>query len=260
MTDKPASKKVTDPDGSTWYEATDGSRYKTRPGAYKKSKKLEESEDYPPEGSNEATEVEGDAHARKSPGIDSPPEPEWASFDWVSDDGPVEFVPGMLKKVRPSRSGKGAPTKKQLEAEKQMNMAILKVGYRTADYGLTRWKRGVLQDSEAAAIRHSEDDYDWIADVTEEALADQGLNIGAAVGPGMFALGANAVWFGSPIMQVRSEAKKLGLVGKATIGLGKIMERIPFIGKSIKQRRVRKEQEATVRAFQVKEGLNEGPN
>tara|TARA_Y100000004_G_scaffold187360_1_gene240035 strand:- start:49 stop:822 length:774 start_codon:yes stop_codon:yes gene_type:complete len=250
---KPATKKVTDTDGSEWFEATDGSRYKTRAGAYKKSKKLETEKD-PPE----------QVDTRKSAEPEDPGEgagtedPEWANFEWLEDDGPVEFIPGMLKKVRPNRSSRGAPTKKQLEAEKQMNMAILKVGYRTADYGLTRWKRGVLQDPEAKAIKHTEEDYDWIADVTEEALADQGLNIGAAVGPGAFALGANAIWFGSPIMQVRSEAKKLGLVSKASIGFGKILERIPFLGKSIKQRRMRKEQEAIARAFQVKEENTDG--
>ena len=79
------------------------------------------------------------------------------------------------------------------------------------------------------------------------------MNIGAAVGPGMFALGANAVWFGSPIMQIRNEAKKLGIIAKTGIGITKIMEKVPFIGKSIKARRVRKEQEAAVRAFQLKE-------
>ena len=250
---KPATKKVKDTDGTDWFEATDGSRYKTRAGAYKKSKKLEESS---PDSNVAKEDAVGETSRTES--TDAPPEPEWASFDWLEDDGPVEFVPGMLKKVRPTRSTRGAPTKKQLEAEKSMNMAILKVFYRTGDYGLTRYKRAILQDQEAAAIRHTEDDYDWIADVTEEALADQGLNIGAAVGPGMFALGANAVWFGSPIMQIRNEAKKLGIIAKTGIGLSKIMERVPFIGKSIKTRRIRKEQEAIARTFQLKEEENNG--
>lgn len=231
----PATRKVTDDDGTTWFEATDGSRYKTRAGAYKKSKKLEPTKEQPtPEPTTD-----------EAP---SPEDPEWATFEW-SDDGPVEFVPGMLKKVRPVRSTRGAPTKKQLDAEKQMNMAILKVGYRTGDWGLTKWKRGVLQDPEAPEIRHTEEDYEWISDVTEEALADQGLNIGAAVGPGMFALGANAIWFGKPILETRNQAQKLGIIAKTGLGIGKILEKVPILGNAIKARRVRKEREALVEAL-----------
>ena len=235
----PATRKVTDDDGTAWFEATDGSRYKTRAGAYKKSKKLETTEEQP---TSEPTMDE-------APSPEDPEDPEWATFEW-SDDGPVEFVPGMLKKVRPVRSTRGAPTKKQLEAEKQMNMAILMVGYRTGDWGLTKWKRGVLQDPEAPEIRHTEEDYDWISDVTEEALADQGLNIGAAVGPGMFALGANAIWFGKPILETRNQAKKLGIIAKTSLGIGKILERVPILGKALKTRRIRKEREDLLMSLQ----------
>ena len=248
--EKPATRKVEDTDGTTWFEARDGSRYKTRAGAYKKSKKLESDEDPRPPSQESATEAKGEEvdHASKST-ADPSPEPEWATFDWSDDDDPVEFVPGMLKKVRPVRHARGAPTKKQLEAEKQMNMAILKVGYRTGDYALTRWRRAVLQDPEAPAVRHTVVDYDWIADVTEEAVADQGLNIGAAVGPGIFAIGANAVWFGAPIMETRNQARKLGIVSKASIGFTKILERVPFLGKSIKARRLRREREEVAEAM-----------
>jgi len=240
--DIPKSRKVTDEEGNVFWEATDGSRYKTRAGAYKKSKKLEPQEIEPNEP-EPTVDQEPDVEVNTSV-----EDPEWASFSWSGDDGPVEFVPTALKKVRPKRgSSRGKPTKQQLAAEKSMNIAILKVGYRSADYAMTKWKRGVLQNPDAQAIAHTESDYDWIADVTDEALADQGLNIGSAVGPGIFAIGANAVWFGKPIMETTQEAKRLGLRSKIGLGFGKIFEKVPFLGKSIKARRLRKEAEELMR-------------
>ena len=236
--DIPKSKKITDDEGVVWFQATDGSKYKTRAGAHKKSKRLEPEKLEPNEPAEETTEKAEFTSEEKEVN-----DPAWASFEW-SEDGPVEFIPAALKKVRPKAGSKrGSPSKKQIEADKQMNIAILKVGYRSADYALTKWKRGVLQNPEAPAIAHADNDYDWIADVTDEALADQGLNIGSAVGPGIFAIGANAIWFGKPVFETTQEAKRLGLRSRISFGFGKLFEKVPFLGKSIKARRLRKEAE-----------------
>ena len=54
-------------------------------------------------------------------------------------------------------------------------------------------------------------------------------------------------------METRSQAKKLGIVGKASIGAMKILERVPFLGKALKTRRIRREREEIVMAMQIEE-------
>jgi hypothetical protein len=148
-----------------------------------------------------------------------------------------EVVPAVLKKIKPRSSAK--PTKKQLEAERELNEGILIVGYRTADLGLTKYKRGVLDDPKAEAITHSEEDYQWIAGITQDMLDHNGLNVAAALGPNQIGLLANAVWFAPPVMKIQAEAKRSPFQGRIGGAVGRFLERIPVVGKRIKERRLR---------------------
>ena len=226
--------KIEREDGSTVWIANDGREYKSKSGMWKRNKKLEEEREpvTSPEP-KEATKVESEQG-------DSPSEPkvEWAEMDF-GDEPITEVVPAPLKRIKPRGATTGKPTKKQLEAERQMNEGILVTGYKTGDYLMTRYKRGVLDDPNADAIVHTEEDYEWISGVSQDALEAQGMNLAGAIGPGGLAVIANGVWFGTPLMRIQKEANKSPFQGRVGGAIGRFVERIPIIGKRIKDRRLR---------------------
>ena len=232
--------KIEKEDGSTVWIANDGREYKSKSGMWKRNKKLE-SEGAGP--TDEATKEAGqpEVETRKSSDRDSSPsEPkvEWAEMDF-GDEPITEVVPAPLKRIKPRGATTGKPTKKQLEAERQMNEGILVTGYKTGDYLMTRYKRGVLDDPNADAIVHAEEDYEWISGVSQDALEAQGLNLAGAIGPGGLAVIANGVWFGTPLMRIQKEANRSPFQGRVGGAIGRFVERLPFIGKRIKERRLR---------------------
>lgn len=214
------AEKVENEDGSVHWLSTDGKKYKTKSGAWKRSRKLEK----------DSSETESEQAVEKS---QNEPEVEWDKMEFVESDI-TEVIPSPLKKIKP-RSGK--PTKQQIENERGMNESVLKVVYRSGDVLLTRYKRGVLKDAEAPAIKHSDEDYEWISGLTQDALDANGINIAAAIGPTQLAVGANLFWFGQPIAKIHAESGSTFLSGGRTV---RIMERIPFIGKRIRDRRMRR--------------------
>ena len=226
--------KIEREDGSTVWIANDGREYKSKSGMWKRNKKLEEEREpvTSPEP-KEATKAESEQG-------DSPSEPkmEWTEMDF-GDEPITEVVPAPLKRIKPRGATSGKPTKKQLEAERQMNEGILVTGYKTGDYLMTRYKRGVLDDPNAEAIVHTEEDYEWISGVSQDALEAQGLNLAGAIGPGGLALVANGVWFGTPLMRIQKESNKSPFQGRVGGAIGRFVERIPIIGKRIKDRRLR---------------------
>ena len=226
--------KIEREDGSTVWIANDGREYKSKSGMWKRNKKLEEErEDTTPPEPKEAKKAESEQG-------DSPSEPkvEWTEMDF-GDEPITEVVPAPLKRIKPRGATTGKPTKKQLEAERQMNEGILVTGYKTGDYLMTRYKRGVLDDPNAEAIVHTEEDYEWISGVSQDALEAQGLNLAGAIGPGGLAVIANGVWFGTPLMRIQKEANKSPFQGRLGGAIGRFVERIPVIGKRIKDRRLR---------------------
>ena len=181
---------------------------------WKRNKKLKS--DSAGSSEDEAKKAEGVSHASKSPADDSPSEPkiEWAEMDF--GDAPItEVVPAPLKRIKPRGASSGKPTKKQLEAERQMN------------------------DPNAEAIVHTEEDYEWISGVSQDALEAQGLNLAGAIGPGGLALIANGVWFGTPLMRIQKESNRSPFQGRVGGAIGRFVERIPILGKRIKERRLR---------------------
>jgi hypothetical protein len=232
--------KIEREDGSTVWIANDGREYKSKSGMWKRNKKLESESAGSSDG---ATKEAGqpEVETRKSSDRDSPPsEPkiEWTEMDF-GDQPITEVVPAPLKRIKPRGATTGKPTKKQLEAERQMNEGILVTGYKTGDYLMTRYKRGVLDDPNAEAIVHTEEDYEWISGVSQDALEAQGLNLAGAIGPGGLAVIANGVWFGTPLMRIQKEAKKSPFQGRVGGAIGRFVERLPIIGKRIKERRLR---------------------
>ena len=237
---KYATKGSNDEGEEVWL-ANDGKEYKTRAGAWKRSKTLEE---------KEAVETESNGFIVEEPPVEPTVEPEvvvdetaipdtsWVTFDDYDTDDNAEIIPSQLKKIRPASRSRGKMTKKEIEAAKATNMAILKIGYRTGDYGLTRYRRMMLEDPEATAIVHTETDYDWISSITEEALADRGINLGLAVGSGHIALIANGYWFGAPVMRINAESDKSPFKCVNGGRIGRLLERMPIIGKWLKNRRV----------------------
>lgn len=251
--------KIEDEEGKTRWAATDGKTYKTRSGAWKWSKRLEtEQGAFTPEHTEEATEGDGfDSSPRgatSSSAPKPPPEPtervEWASFDFAEEgDYPTETVPAVLKRIKPASGVGTKKTKKQIEAEQQTSMALLGVGYRSADVLLTKYKRAVLQDKEAEAIVHSDEDIDWISGITNDALVHSDIHIANAFSPVQIAGVANLYWFGKPLYVIQAQAKRNPFKG-ALSGVGKFIEYVPFVGKRIRARRLAAE-EAAVDVGQV---------
>ena len=244
--------KTTDADGNDAWESTDGRMFKTRGGAYKASKRLEE------EQGSESPQA-----ADPPPDADTPPEAEqipdedegdWTDFDWGDDDQTSEVIPTTLKRLAPAKRGK--MTKKELEAQKGTNVALLKVGYKGADLLLTRYKRGVMDDPKAEAVTHTEEDYEWIGGITQDALEHNGIFLASALGPNQVAVIANGYWFGSPVMRINAEAKRSPFTGRVGGAVGRFIELVPFVGKRFKARRLRTEYE--VAAAEIREAQNNG--
>tara|TARA_Y100000004_G_scaffold189665_1_gene245653 strand:- start:240 stop:962 length:723 start_codon:yes stop_codon:yes gene_type:complete len=229
MTEKMTT-KTTDDEGNTLYQAIDGSTHKTRSGAYKRSTRVKEAEEPKPE-----VEQVDEVPTYQD---ETPDEPAWAQVDWGDADA-VEVVPAVLKKIKPMPANQSKKlTKKQLEAQRSVNLAVFKILYRAGDHGLTTWKRSVLRDPDAEAIRHSDNDYEWISDITNEALMEQGVSIGSVAGPGMVALAANGYWFGKPVLDTRREAQKRGIKGRILPRLTRSIEWVPILGTRLKRRRL----------------------
>lgn len=200
--------KVTDEDGQTWFEAIDGKRYKTRSGAWKRTQKLRSQGDVVEETLSMPSESETESEpvaTEDNPDFDGP---EWASFDMGDLPEGVQVIPSALKKVRRAgvKSGKKR-SKAEIEQEKQTNHSILKMGYRTGDFLMTKYGRATLVDPEYI-VTHTEDDYNWISGITYAFLEDRGVNLAVVIGPGAMAGIANAYWFGKPIAEINKKADK----------------------------------------------------
>ena len=115
-----------------------------------------------------------------------------------------------------------------------MNKSILTVGYRTGDHLMTSYRRAMLEDPKAEPITHSDADYNWISDVTNEALEDSGVSVGDMIGVGSIAVVANAHWFGLPLYKIHQESEKSPFKGKLGGAFGRFLKRLPIIGKRIK--------------------------
>ena len=212
--------KSEDEEGEVRWLASDGKSYKTRAGAWKHSKNLE-------------------AKAEPEPVDDSEPDPlSWASVDFSGDveDAPSEVFPTTLKAITPSKAGV-KKTKKEIAAEMKTNVAVLKIGYRSADHMMTRYKRAMMEDKNAEAISRSEADYNWIAGITNAALVENGMSVGEVIGTTQIAVVANVYFFGAPIVKIHAEADKSPFKGNMGGRVGRFLERVPFIGPRLKARK-----------------------
>ena len=229
--------KSTDDDGNEIWHSSDGKEYKTRAGAWKRSKSLEEEEVVTEQGEQPEPTVKVEVEPEVVVDETSSTDASWATFSDFEYDDSAEIIPAPLKRIRPAAKSRSKMSKKELEAQKQTNMAILKIGYRTADHLLTKYRRVMLDDPDASPITHAEQDYDWISGITEEALAENGLSIGMAIGPTQIAVVANGYWFGAPIVRINAESDKSPFKGATGGRIGRFLERLPVVGKWIKNRR-----------------------
>ena len=221
VSDEDLTTEIETEDGKRWL-STDGKEYKSRSGAWKRSKKLLEQEEPKVEESQE--EVQDDT-------------PIWSTYDYgdiVDEVSPTETVPTILKTIKPAAVAKGKLSKKEAAAKKSMNKSILTVGYRTGDHLMTGYRRAMLEDPKATAIVHSDSDYNWISEVTNEALEDSGVSVSDMVGTGTIAVVANAHWFGVPLYKIHQESEKSPFKGRVGGAFGRFLRRLPIIGKRIK--------------------------
>ena len=212
-------------EGKRWL-STDGKEYKSRAGAWKRSKKLLERKEEKEPQPDRQEEIQDDT-------------PIWASYDYgdiVDEVSPTETVPTILKTIKPAAVAKGKLSKKELQARKSMNKSILTVGYRAGDHIMTSYRRAMLEDPKATPITHSDSDYNWISDVTNEALEDSGVSVSDMVGTGTIAAVANIHWFGVPLYKIHQESEKSPFKGRLGGAFGRILRRLPIIGKRLKAR------------------------
>ena len=227
MSEDDLTTEIETEDGKRWL-ATDGKEYKSRSGAWKRSKKLLEVKEEP--------EVK---ESVSEPEVVSDDEPVWASYDYgdvVDEISPTETVPTILKTIKPAAVTKGKVSKKELAARKTMNKSILTVGYRTGDHLMSGYRRAMLEDPKAEAITHSDSDYNWISEVTNEALEDSGVSVSDMIGTKQIALVANVHWFGVPLYKIHQESEKSPFKGKIGGAFGRFFRKLPFIGKRLKRK------------------------
>ena len=221
MSEDDLTTEIETEEGKRWL-STDGKEYKSRSGAWKRSKKLLEQEE--PQVEEPVEEVQDDT-------------PIWSTYDYgdiVDEVSPTETVPTILKTIKPAATAKGKLSKKEEAAKKSMNKSILTVGYRTGDHLMTGYRRAMLEDPKATAIIHSDSDYNWISEVTNEALEDSGVSVSDMVGTGTIAVVANAHWFGVPLYKIHQESEKSPFKGRVGGAFGRFLRRLPIIGKRIK--------------------------
>ena len=222
MSDDDLTTEIETEDGKRWL-SSDGKEYKSRSGAWKRSKKLlEEKEETKVE--QPIDDVQDDT-------------PIWSTYDYgdiVDEVSPTETVPTILKTIKPAAVAKGKLSKKEAAAKKSMNKSILTVGYRTGDHLMTSYRRAMLEDPKATPITHSDSDYNWISEVTNEALEDSGVSVSDMVGTGTIAVVANAHWFGVPLYRIHQESEKSPFKGRVGGAFGRFLRRLPIIGKRIK--------------------------
>ena len=217
--------KTTDEDGNEKWKATDGKLYSTRSGAWKWSKKIS-----PPE---EKVEIENKTETKTETETEEKNSFEWTTFDFSDDDDlNVEVIPSMLKKIRPAGPENRKKSKKELQAAEETSMALLGIGYRSADHLLTKYKRAVTRNKEATPITHADADYLWISSVTNEGLKHSGVDISSVFSPVQVAVVCNSYWFGKPIVQIQTQSKS-----NPFKGMGSMFEKLPFIGKRLKARK-----------------------
>jgi len=223
MSEDDLTTEIETEEGKRWL-STDGKEYKSRSGAWKRSKKLLEQEE--PQVEETQEEVQDDT-------------PIWSTYDYgdiVDEVSPTETVPTILKTIKPAAQAKGKLSKKEAAAKKSMNKSILTVGYRTGDHLMSSYRRAMLEDPKATAIVHSDSDYNWISEVTNEALEDSGVSVSDMVGTGTIAVVANAHWFGVPLYKIHQESEKSPFKGRVGGAFGRFLRRLPIIGKRIKAR------------------------
>jgi hypothetical protein len=221
MSEDDLTTEIETEEGKRWL-STDGKEYKSRSGAWKRSKKLLEQEE--PQVEETQEEVQDDT-------------PIWSTYDYgdiVDEVSPTETVPTILKTIKPAATAKGKLSKKEAAAKKSMNKSILTVGYRTGDHLMSSYRRAMLEDPKATAITHSDSDYNWISEVTNEALEDSGVSVSDMVGTGTIAVVANAHWFGVPLYKIHQESEKSPFKGRVGGAFGRFLRRLPIIGKRIK--------------------------
>ena len=221
MSDDDLTTEIETEDGKRWL-SSDGKEYKSRSGAWKRSKKLLEKEETKVE--EPIDDVQDDT-------------PIWSTYDYgdiVDEVSPTETVPTILKTIKPAAVAKGKLSKKEMAAKKSMNKSILTVGYRTGDHLMTSYRRAMLEDPKATPITHSDSDYNWISEVTNEALEDSGVSVSDMVGTGTIAVVANAHWFGVPLYRIHQESEKSPFKGRVGGAFGRFLRRLPIIGKRIK--------------------------
>jgi len=228
MSEDDLTTEIETEEGKRWL-STDGKEYKSRSGAWKRSKKLQEVKEEPDPVEEPREEVQDDT-------------PIWATYDYgdiVDEVSPTETVPTILKTIKPAAVAKGKISKKEMAAKKSMNKSILTVGYRTGDHLMTGYRRAMLEDPKATAIIHSDSDYNWISEVTNEALEDSGVSVSDMVGTGTIAVVANAHWFGVPLYKIHQESEKSPFKGKLGGAFGRFLRRLPIIGTRIKAKEER---------------------
>ena len=106
VSDEDLTTEIETEDGKRWL-STDGKEYKSRSGAWKRSKKLLEQEEPKVEETQE--EVQDDT-------------PTWASYDYgdiVDEVSPTETVPTILKTIKPAAVAKGKLSKKKQQLKSQ---------------------------------------------------------------------------------------------------------------------------------------------
>ena len=118
--------KTTDDDGNETWLSNDGKEYKTRAGAWKRSKSLEEeevvSEQTAEPDAVPTVEVEAEVVVDEEASTDT----AWATFSDFEYEDSAEVIPSPLKRIKPAAKSRSKMSKKELEAQSKLTWRFSK--------------------------------------------------------------------------------------------------------------------------------------
>lgn len=204
----PDTKKIQTDDGER-FQAIDGRLYKTRSGAWKRNQKMKEKGLIDEDESIEPNQVEEIPIEKAEKTNDS--KPSWRTHDFTNNED-EQVIPTVLKSIR-RHDPKRKQTRKEEEAERQTAIATLGMLYRGSDVLLTKYGK-VITEQKDYLVTHSNADYIWISEITNEALEENGIYLASIASPTMIATISNSYWFGKPLVDINKNRKRKLFKGK----------------------------------------------
>lgn len=117
-----------------------------------------------------------------------------------SEEETTDHIPTMLKFKPQSKSHK-----LDKKNRRQIDYNLLMAGYGAGDLLLSKYANAITA-GEIKEVRHSNADKNFTANITLDWMDESGITLSDKISTGVLAAGANAMFFGGPIIRVQKKA------------------------------------------------------